>query len=215
MKILVTGFDPFGGEKINPAYEAVKLLNDSIAGAQILKLEIPTVFHKSFSVLKNEIEKMNPDVILCVGQAGGRFGVTPERVAINIDDARIPDNEENQPIDEKIQADGKEAYFSSLPIKAMVEQMRSAGIPSSVSNSAGTFVCNHIMYQVLYHIEKEFPGKTGGFVHVPFIPEQVVSKPNQPSMNLEDIKDGLHAGIEAIVAYHGKADIKEIGGAIH
>lgn len=215
MKILVTGFNPFGGEKVNPAYEAVKLLGDKIADAEIVKLEIPTVFHISFSVLKKEIEKTNPDVILCVGQAGGRFGVTPERVAINIDDARIPDNEQNQPIDEKIQADGKEAYFSSLPIKAMVENMREAGIPSSVSNSAGTFVCNHIMYQVLYHIDKEFPGKTGGFVHVPFIPEQVVSKPNQPSMNLEDIKTGLHAGIEAIVAYHGKEDIKEIGGAIH
>lgn len=215
MKILVTGFDPFGGEKINPAYEAVKLLDDSIAGAEIIKLEIPTVFHKSYSVVEEQIRKTNPDVILCVGQAGGRFGVTPERVAINVDDARIPDNEGNQPIDEKVQADGKEAYFGSLPIKAMVEHMRSAGIPSSVSNSAGTFVCNHIMYQVLYHIDKEFPGKIGGFVHVPFIPEQVVSKPNQPSMNLEDIKTGLHAGIEAIVAYHGKDDIKEIGGAIH
>lgn len=215
MKILVTGFDSFGGEKINPAYEAVKLLGDKIAGAEIVKCEIPIVFHKSFSVLKKEIEVSNPDVILCVGQAGGRFGVTPERVAINIDDARIPDNEENQPIDEKIHADGKEAYFSSLPIKAMVKHMRLAGVPSSVSNSAGTFVCNHIMYQVLCHIDKASSGKTAGFVHVPFIPEQVVNKPNVSSMNLRDIKVGLHAGIEAIVAYHGKADIKEIGGAIH
>ncbi|MCC5890340.1 MAG: pyroglutamyl-peptidase I [Alkalibacterium sp.] len=215
MKILVTGFDPFGGEKVNPAYEAVKLLDDTIAGAEIVKLEIPTVFHKSYSVVKEQIIENNPDVILCIGQAGGRFGITPERVAINVDDARIPDNEKNQPIDEKIQADGKEAYFSSLPIKAMVEKMCVAGVPSSVSNSAGTFVCNHIMYQVLYHIDKKFPGKTGGFVHVPFIPEQVVDKPNQPSMNLEDIKRGLHAGIEAIVAYHGKEDIKEVGGSIH
>ncbi|TVP91578.1 pyroglutamyl-peptidase I [Alkalibacterium sp.] len=215
MKILVTGFDPFGGEKVNPAYEAVKLLDDTIAGAEIVKLEIPTVFHKSYSVVKEQIIENNPDVILCIGQAGGRFGITPERVAINVDDARIPDNEKNQPIDEKIQIDGKEAYFSSLPIKAMVEKMHAAGVPSSVSNSAGTFVCNHIMYQVLYHIDKKFPGKTGGFVHVPFIPEQVVDKPNQPSMNLEDIKRGLHAGIEAIVAYHGKEDIKEVGGAIH
>lgn len=215
MKILVTGFDPFGGEKVNPAYEAVKLLDNNIAGADILKLEIPTVFQTSFSVLSKEIDKTDPDVILCVGQAGGRFGVTPERVAINIDDARIADNEGNQPIDERIQADGKEAYFSSLPIKAMVENMRSAGIPSSVSNSAGTFVCNHIMYQLLYHIDSEFSGKTGGFVHVPFIPEQVISKSNQPSMNLTDITKGLQAAIEAIVAYQGKADIKEIGGTIH
>lgn len=215
MKILITGFDPFGGEKVNPAYEAIKLLEDRISDATIIKLEIPTVFHKSAEVIKDKINEENPDVIVCVGQAGGRFDVTPERVAINVDDARIPDNENNQPIDEKIKEDGADAYFSSLPIKAMVEKMRGAAVPSSVSNSAGTFVCNHIMYQVLYFIDKEFPGKTGGFVHVPFIPEQTIGKSNQPSMHLEDIAKGLEAGIKAIVERHGKEDIKEIGGAIH
>ncbi|MCC5893861.1 MAG: pyroglutamyl-peptidase I [Alkalibacterium sp.] len=215
MKVLVTGFDPFGGEKVNPAYEAIKRLDDSIAGATIVKREIPTVFHTSSAIVKEAIKTENPDVILCVGQAGGRYGVTPERVAINVDDARIPDNENNQPIDEKIQPDGPDAYFSSLPVKAMVEKMRDAQVPASVSNSAGTFVCNHIMYQVLYAIEKEFPDKTGGFVHVPFIPEQVTDKANQPSMYLEDIVRGLKAGIEAIVERHGKEDSKHIGGAIH
>lgn len=215
MKILISGFDPFGGEKVNPAYEAVKLLPDTIMDAEIVKLEIPTVFHKAAEVLEQKVQEVDPDVILCIGQAGGRYGVTPERVAINVDDARIPDNEQKQPIDVKIKEDGPAAYFSKLPIKAMVEKMREANVPSSVSNSAGTFVCNHIMYQILYMIDKNYPDKTGGFVHCPFIPEQVIDKPNQPSMNLEDIARGLKAGIEAIVERDGKEDIKEIGGAIH
>ncbi|GEK91296.1 pyroglutamyl-peptidase I [Alkalibacterium kapii] len=215
MKILISGFDPFGGEKINPAYEAVKLLPDSIKGAEIVKLEIPTVFHKAAEVLEEKVKEVDPDVILCIGQAGGRYGVTPERVAINVDDARIPDNEQKQPIDVKIKEDGPSAYFSTLPIKSMVEKMKEAKVPSSVSNSAGTFVCNHIMYQILYMIDKKYPQKTGGFIHCPFIPEQVIDKPNQPSMNLSDIARGLEAGIEAIVERDGKEDIKEIGGAIH
>lgn len=215
MKILVTGFDPFGGEAINPAGEAVNALPDMIKGAEIHKLEIPTVFHKSSDKVKEAVKEIQPDVILAVGQAGGRFEITPERVAINIDDARIPDNERNQPIDVPIQEDGENAYFTKLPFKAMVAAMKEAGIPASVSNTAGTFVCNHIMYQVLYMIDKEFPDITGGFVHVPFIPEQVTDKPGKPSMNLADITKGLKAGIEAIVSQAGKGDIKEVGGAIH
>lgn len=215
MKILVTGFDPFGGEKINPAYEAVRRLDSEIAGAEIITMELPTVFHHAAEVLEGKIREADPDVILCVGQAGGRYSVSPERVAINLDDARIPDNKRNQPIDSPIQSDGPAAYFSTLPVKAMVEKMRQAGVPASVSNSAGTFVCNHIMYQVLYTLDRHFPGKTGGFVHVPFIPEQVVDKPNLPSMHLEDIIKALTAGIEAIVVYDGKEDMKEIGGTIH
>ncbi|OJF97098.1 pyroglutamyl-peptidase I [Alkalibacterium sp. 20] len=215
MRILVSGFDPFGGEKINPAYEAVKLLPDNIAGAEIVKLEIPTVFHKAADVIEQKVKESDPDVILCIGQAGGRYGLTPERVAINVDDARIADNEDNQPIDVTIQADGPAAYFSSLPIKAMVERIKETKTPSSVSNSAGTFVCNHIMYQILYMIDKTYPDKIGGFVHCPFIPEQVINKSNQPSMHLEDISKGLEAGIQAIVERQGKGDIKEIGGSIH
>ncbi|SFC69336.1 pyroglutamyl-peptidase [Alkalibacterium subtropicum] len=215
MKILISGFDPFGGENINPAYEAIKLLPDSVRGAEIVKMEMPTVFHLTAEVLEEKVREVDPDVILCIGQAGGRCGLTPERVAINVDDARIPDNNQQQPIDEKIKKDGPAAYFSSLPIKAMVEKMREANVPSSVSNSAGTFVCNHIMYQVLYMIDKNFQGKTGGFIHCPFIPEQVIDKPNQPSMSLADIVKGLKAGIEAIIERDGQEDIKEMGGAIH
>src|SRR5699024_10566618 len=194
MKILVTGFDPFGGEAVNPALEAVKLLPDTIAGAEIHTLEIPTVFHKSAEVVREAIKKIQPDVVLAVGQAGGRFAVTPERVAINIDDARIPDNEKNQPIDVPIHEDGESAYFTKLPVKAMVAAMKKAGVPAAVSNTAGTFVCNHIMYQVLYMIDKEFPDMLGGFVHVPYIPEQVTDKPNQPAMSLQDMAKALEAG---------------------
>lgn len=215
MKILVAAFDPFGGEKINPALEAVKLLADEIAGAEIVKLEIPTVFHKSAETLREKALEVKPDMILCVGQAGGRFAITPERVAINQDDARIPDNEDNQPIDVSIQEDGAPAYFATLPIKAMVEKIKAAGVPAAVSNSAGTFVCNHIMYQALYLAEKELDNIQAGFIHVPFIPEQVVDKPEKPAMSLEDIAKGLTAALEAMVEYHGKEDIKKIGGATH
>lgn len=215
MKILVAAFDPFGGEKINPALEAVKLLADEIAGAEIVKLEIPTVFHKSAETLREKALEVKPDMVLCVGQAGGRFAITPERVAINQDDARIPDNEDNQPIDVSIQEDGAPAYFATLPIKAMVEKIKAAGVPAAVSNSAGTFVCNHIMYQALYLAEKELDNIQAGFIHVPFIPEQVVDKPEKPAMSLEDIAKGLTAALEAMVEYHGKEDIKKIGGATH
>ncbi|AQS52705.1 Pyrrolidone-carboxylate peptidase [Jeotgalibaca dankookensis] len=215
MKILVAAFDSFGGEKINPALEAVKLLADEIAGAEIVKLEIPTVFHKSAETLREKALEVKPDMILCVGQAGGRFAITPERVAINQDDARIPDNEDNQPIDVSIQEDGAPAYFATLPIKAMVEKIKAAGVPAAVSNSAGTFVCNHIMYQALYLAEKELDNIQAGFIHVPFIPEQVVDKPEKPAMSLEDIAKGLTAALEAMVEYHGKEDIKKIGGTTH
>ena len=150
MKILITGFDPFGGESVNPALEAVKLMKDEIAGAKIVKLEIPTVFHKSVEKIHETMKAEKPDVVLSIGQAGGRFGVTPERVAINVDDARIKDNEGNQPVDVPVFADGAPAYFSSLPVKAMVEAIKAKELPASLSNSAGTFVCNHVMYGVLY-----------------------------------------------------------------
>lgn len=215
MKILVTAFDPFGGEKINPALEAVKLLKDEIAGVEIVKLEIPTVFHKSAEVMRDKALEIKPDMILCIGQAGGRFAITPERVAINQDDARIEDNEGNQPIDVEIQADGASAYFATLPIKAMVEKIKEAGVPAAVSNSAGTFVCNHIMYHALYLAEKELGGIQAGFIHVPFIPEQVIDKPEKPAMSLEDMAKGLTAAIEAMVEFHDKEDLKLVGGTTH
>ncbi|MCW6674764.1 pyroglutamyl-peptidase I [Aerococcaceae bacterium NML130460] len=215
MKILVTGFDPFGGEAINPALEAIKRLPKTIAGAAVEVLEVPTVFHKSAEVVAAKMRSYQPDVVLCIGQAGGRTGLTPERVAINQDDARIPDNEGNQPIDVAIQADGQAAYFTTLPIKAMVEAIHQVGLPASVSNSAGTFVCNHIMYQVLYLVDKEFPQTKAGFMHIPFMMEQVVDKPNQPAMSLTDITRGIEAAITAIVEFHNKDDLAIIGGETH
>lgn len=212
MKILVTGFDPFGGESINPAIESVKRLPDTIAGAEIIKMEIPTVFHKSINVIDEAIKEHDPDVILSIGQAGGRYDITVERIGINCDDARIADNEGNQMIDEPVFADGPAAYFVNLPIKAMVSEIQKAGIPASVSNSAGTFVCNHITYGVRHLVETKYPGKRSGFIHIPFLPNQVLDKKGQPSMALSTIIDGLSAAIKAIV--ENDKDVKITGGTI-
>ena len=199
MKLLLTAFDPFGGDAVNPALEAVKLVADKIGRFDIVKLEVPTVFRKSIDTVAKAIEEEKPDVVLCIGQAGGRFEITPERVAINVDDARIKDNEGNQPIDTKIFEDGENAYFTTLPIKAMVEAIREANLPAAVSNTAGTFVCNHLMYGVLYTLAKKYPHIKCGFTHVPFIPAQVARRtPVAPYMALEDIKRGLEAAIAAI-----------------
>ena len=209
MKLLLTAFDPFGGDAINPALEAVKLVADKIGRFDIVKLEVPTVFRKSIDTVAKAIEEEKPDVVLCIGQAGGRFEITPERVAINVDDARIKDNE---PIDIKIFEDGENAYFTTLPIKAMVEAIREANLPAAVSNTAGTFVCNHLMYGVLYTLAKKYPHIKGGFTHVPFIPAQVARRtPVAPYMALEDIKRGLEAAIAAIDK-NFDADINVNGG---
>lgn len=199
MKILVTCFGPFGGESVNPAEKAVELVKDEIKGAQIVKVEVPVVFGKAVDVAYQAMKKEQPDAVLCVGQAGGRFAVTPERIAINVNDARIPDNEGNQPVDEPVFADGPAAYFASLPIKAMAEKIRARGIPAQLSESAGTYVCNDLMYGVLYYIAKEFPGTVGGFMHVPFLTEQVVDKKNVPALSLAQITDAITAALEAIV----------------
>ncbi|MCW6086703.1 pyroglutamyl-peptidase I [Clostridium sporogenes] len=211
-KVLITAFDPFGGEKINPALEAVKKIQEKISNAKVIKVEIPTVFRRSLEKLEQAIKEHNPDIVICVGQAGGRFDITTERVAINMDDARIKDNEGNQPLDISIFEDGENAYFTSLPIKAMVDEMKKNGVPASVSNTAGTFVCNHVMYGLLYMIDKKFNNIKGGFIHVPFIPSQVVDKKNTPSMSLENITKGLECAIKAAV--ENDSDIKQIGGAI-
>lgn len=211
-KILVTGFDPFGNEKINPALEIIKLLPIKIGENEIKTLEIPTVWQKSLEKIENEIRSYDPDYILSIGQAGGRSDITIERVAINIDDYRIKDNNGNQPIDEKIFEDGENAYFSTLPIKAIQKEITKNNIPASISNTAGTFVCNHVFYGVRYMIEKKFQGKKSGFIHIPFLPEQVLDKPNTPSMSLEIILKGIEIAIQTI--FENDIDIKAIGGEI-
>lgn len=212
MKILLTGFDPFGGEKINPAQEAVNKVSNNINGAEVIKLIIPTVYEKSLTAIDEAIKKHNPDIVISIGQAGGRFDITPERVAININDFRIKDNEGNQPVDEPIREDGKAAYFSNLPVKGIVKHLNENGIPSTLSNTAGTFVCNHVMYGVLYMIDKKYPHMKGGFIHIPYETSQVMNKKNTPFMSLDQIVKGIELSIEACTIYN--EDIKAIGGEI-
>ena len=209
-KLLLTAFTPFDGERINPALEAVKLVKDKIGKLKIVKLEVPTVFGKSIETVREAIEREKPDFVLSIGQAGGRAEITPERVAINLNDARIPDNEGNQPIDEPIFPDGENAYFSTLPVKAMVEAIRKEGLPSSLSNSAGTYVCNHLMYGVLYYLDKR-PSMKAGFIHVPYIPEQVKDKKGMPALPLSDIVRGLEAAIQAVE--ENEPDLKKAFGS--
>lgn len=199
MKILVTGFDAFGGEKINPSIETVKRLPDVIAGAEIIRLEIPTVCHKSLRAVEKAIEEYDPDVVLSIGQAGGRAEISVERIGINVDDFRIADNEGNQFVDEPICPKGPDAYFVKVPIKAMVARIRERNIPACVSNTAGTFVCNHVTYGVCHMIAVRYPQKRSGFIHIPYLPEQTLDKRNMPSMSLEMMVEAVTAAIEAIV----------------
>lgn len=151
--VLITGFEPFGGEQVNPSWEVVSQLDNAIiAGCRVVARQLPCVFGESLSVLNSAIDTLSPSLVLAIGQAGGRTDITVERVAINVDDARIPDNKGQQPVDEPIVAGGPAAWFSTLPIKAMVAAMREAGVPASVSQTAGTFVCNHVMYGLLHKL---------------------------------------------------------------
>ncbi|MGL4671912.1 MAG: pyroglutamyl-peptidase I [Cetobacterium sp.] len=210
MKVLITGFDPFGGESINPAWEAVNAMQDMVDGIEVIKLQIPTVFKKSAEKLFAGIDEHKPDVVMCIGQAGGRYDISVERVAINMDDGRIPDNEGYQPIDTPVYEDGENAYFATLPIKGIVEEIKAAHIPASVSNTAGTYVCNHIMYSLLYYISKNNLNIKGGFIHVPYITQQVVDKKNMPYMEVSTITKALESAVKALKKY--EVDVKVSGG---
>lgn len=214
MKVLITGFAPFGGESINPAFEAVKLLPEDIKGAEVIKLEIPTVFAASGPAVEEGIRKYQPDVIINVGQAGGRSCVTIERIAINLIEASIPDNDGKQPLGEPIQPEGKPAYYATIPVKAIVKNIRDHKIPCHMSYTAGTYVCNSVMYNVLHMAAERYPHIRAGFIHVPFAAEQAVTKPNgTPFMSLEMIAKSLEYAIEAIV--ENAEDINEIVGETH
>ena len=198
MNVLVTGFDPFGGEAVNPALEAIKKLDGKmVAGARVVTRELPTVRWKAIDGLKTAIREVQPVLIIAIGQAGGRMDITPERVAINVDDFRIADNEGNQVVDERIATDGPAAYWSTLPIKKIVADLRAEGIPASVSNSAGTFICNHLFYGLMHELAAEGNVRRGGFIHIPYLPEQAAKLTGQPSMALETIVRGLTAAIAA------------------
>ncbi len=192
-KLLITGFEPFGGETTNPSWEAVKLLPDEIGGFVLKKIEVPTVFGKAAEKVLKTAEEYEPNAIICVGQAGGRAEITPEFVAINLRYAKIPDNEGNQPKDEHIIKNAPAAYFSTLPVRKMAEAIAESGLPAAVSYSAGSFVCNDLLYSVLNRYDGTETKSC--FIHVPLLPEQTKDK---PSMALEDIVKALKIAIENI-----------------
>lgn len=214
MKVLVTGFEPFGGESMNPAFLAVSMLPDRINDAVILKKEIPTAFYESRRVLSDYMKEEQPDLVFCIGQAGGRAGITVEKVAINLAEAGIPDNNGNQPENEPIVEDGNTAYFTNLPIKAMVKQIQKAGIPASISYTAGTYVCNYIFYSLMDEIERNYPSIRGGFIHVPYATNQGVGKNmNTPTMEVTTIARGIEVAIQT--AIETKNDIQANAGITH
>ena len=193
-KLLITGFDPFGGESINPAWEAVSRLPDRIGTWEIHRLQIPTVFGKAGEVLLAKAEALLPDAIISVGQAGGRKAVTPEMVAVNLRYGSIADNAGVRPQDEPVVSGGPAAYFATLPVRKMAQAMVDAGLPGSVSYSAGAFVCNDTMYAVLHRYHGT-PVRAG-FIHMPFLPQQ--AKVGVPSMALEEIVKALEICIEQL-----------------
>jgi len=212
--VLMTAFEPFGGETINPSWEAVRALEGKqIGGATIVIRQLPVVFSEVLTVLDQALGEVKPDAVISVGQAGGRSDITVERIGINVDDARIPDNAGHQPIDEPIVAGGPAAYFSRLPIKAIVATLREAGIPASVSQTAGTFTCNRVMYGLLHRLEQQASPVRGGFIHIPYLPGQAAQHPGAPSMSVTDIIRALEIVVK--VTLETGDDLKQVGGATH
>src|SRR6202035_4724969 len=191
MKALVTGFEPFGGESVNPALEAVLRLPPRLGALEIATASLPSVFGRALAALEDALVAMRPDIVLCVGQAGGRAELSLERIAINVDDARIADNDGQQPINRPVVAGGPAAYFTGLPVKAAVAALREAGLPAIVSNTAGTFVCNHVFYGLMHLAASRSLPLRGGFLHVPFLPSQAAHEGGAPSMALDDTVRGI------------------------
>ncbi|CNL56305.1 pyroglutamyl-peptidase I [Yersinia proxima] len=213
-RVLITGFEPFGGEAVNPSWEVVSQLNDlMLGGVRVVARQLPCAFGEALTVLNAAIDDIQPVLVLAVGQAGGRADITIERVAINIDDARIADNLGKQPVDQPIVENGPAAYFTRLPIKAMVQGIRDAGIPASVSQTAGTYVCNHVMYGLLHRLNQTGNEIKGGFIHIPYLPEQAVNHPGAPSMSAQSVVIALELAIS--IALQVDHDLHIAGGAIH
>lgn len=195
-KVLITGFEPFDDKTTNPSYEAVMRLPETIAGATIVKMELPSVFHESLQSVIGKIKAEQPDIVILVGLGEKAKSIRIERVAINIDDARIPDNKGNQPVDAPIIKNDLPAYFSTLPIKAIADQLSKNGIPAEVSNSAGTYVCNHVMFGMLSYISHEQLNIKCGFIHVPYTPEMVEADEVNQTMTLIDITKALEEAVK-------------------
>ncbi|MEC2345814.1 pyroglutamyl-peptidase I [Paenibacillus barengoltzii] len=198
-KLLLTGFEPFGGEPINPAVEAMRRLQGRVIGSfEIVGLELPTVFGQSTERLLAAVQQHEPAVVIALGQAGGREGISFERIAVNLNDANIADNAGNQPVDEPVVPEGPAAYWTTLPVKRMVDRLRNEGIPASISLSAGTFVCNHLFYGLMHHLAVTGKPIRGGFIHVPYLPEQADRHSGAPSMTLDQLITGLERAIEVL-----------------
>lgn len=210
--VLLTGFEPFNKETVNPAWEAVRALQGwSGTGFTVEVLQLPCVFGAANRVVGEALARLRPDVVIAVGQAGGRVDLSVERVAINVDDAPIADNAQRQLVDEPIAADGPAAYFSTLPIKAIVAALRAAGLPASVSQTAGTFVCNHVFYGLM-HGTAGLPVRAG-FIHIPYLPEQAAAHPGAASMAKADMVKGLQIAVE--VSINATEDLRAGGGKTH
>lgn len=209
--VLVTGFDPFGGQAVNPSWQAVQALHGAtVRGHRVVGAQIPTVFGASLQVMRDLLRQHRPTLVLATGQAGGRAAISLERIAINVNDARIPDNSGAQPVDTPVLPEGPAAYFTRLPIKAMLTALLADGILGEVSQTAGTFVCNHVFYGLMHELatDPRWQGVRGGFVHVPWLPEQ-----GQPSMPLPVLVAGLKACIECALAT--EHDIVRQAGALN
>jgi pyroglutamyl-peptidase len=210
--VLVTGFEPFGGESTNPSWDVSTQLPKEIAGLRVETCRVPCEFRRAIEVVAEAIERAHPALVVCLGQAGGRARIGVERVAINVDDARIADNAGFQPVDELVAANGPPAYFASLPVKAMAAAVRAAGVPAEVSNSAGTFVCNHLMYGVLHYLAASGSRARAGFIHVPYSEQQAAGHRDSPSMAIASMVKGVTAAITA--ARDHRHDIKAPDGAL-
>jgi len=212
--VLLTGFEPFEGEAINPSWEAVRALDGERHGdAVIVARQMPCVFGAAIEAMAAALDALDPVLVIAVGQAGGRAEMSVERVAINVDDARIADNAGAQPIDEPIVAGAPAAYFATLPIKAMVRDLRAAGVPASVSQTAGTFVCNHIFFGLMHLLATRGAHARGGFIHIPYLPEQAAQHSGQPSLALETLVAGLRRAVQTALAT--EVDVREQGGQTH
>jgi len=201
-RALVTGFEPFGGEEVNPSWRSVRRLDgNAIGDFEVIAREVPTVFGKAGAFIARLIDELRPDVVISVGQAGSTPAIRVERFALNLDDARGQDNEGNQPEDKAIAPEGQIGYWATVPVKKIVKAINEAGIPAVISNSAGTFVCNHVFYSALHHVSSKGLAVKVGFIHVPYLPEQAVSRPAMASMAEETIAAAVARAIEACGAF--------------
>ena len=214
--VLLTGFEPFSGEPLNPSWEVARALDGWVCeGRTVRAVQLPCAFGDALRTLDDALAAHRPELVVCLGQAGGRAEISIERAALNVDDARIPDNLNRQPIDAAVVPEGPSAYFSTLPIKALAHDLRAAGIAAAVSNTAGTFVCNHVFYALMHRLATvpALAQARGGFVHVPYTPEQVADRPGTPAMALELQVEGIRQALRS--ALLTRADRRETAGREH